>query len=158
EEPIKGVKVRILEAQVAKDPALRGPAQITPAIRKGILGAILTSKPVLLEPIYKIEISTPLELVGECVNIVRKRRGKISSSEYKGFITVVSGFIPVAETFGLTQEMRSATSGRAFWQCSFSHWERVPENVTSELIKQIRKRKGLPLEVPTLKAFMEVTS
>lgn len=158
EEPIKGVKVRILEAQIAKDPALRGPAQITPAVRRGILGAILTSKPVILEPIYKIEISTPLELVGECTNIIRKRRGKISSSEYKGFITAISGFIPVAETFGLTQEMRSATSGRAFWQCSFSHWERVPDNVTSELIKQIRKRKGLPLEVPTLKAFTEVTS
>jgi elongation factor 2 len=55
---------------------------------------------------------------------------------------MIRGYIPVAETFGLSAEMRSVTSGHAFWQCTFNHWEKVPENVATEVIKQIRERKA----------------
>ena len=155
EEPIRGVKVKLVDAQLHEDPVHRGPAQIMPAIRRAILGSFLTAKPVLLEPVYRIEVSVPAQWVGDCIEIITRKRGKILASEQKGFLTMIKGLIPVAETFGLSGEMRSATSGRAFWQCTFSHWEKVQENIAVEVIRQIRQRKGLPPETPTPDMFID---
>jgi elongation factor 2 len=68
---------------------------------------------------------------------------------------VVTGYIPVAESFGLSAELRSATSGRALWQSLFAGWERMPEKLEAKIIKEIRKRKGLPSEVPKPDQFLE---
>jgi elongation factor 2 len=155
EEPLRGVKVKLVDAQLHDDPVHRGPAQIMPAIRRAILGSFLTAKPVLLEPVYKIGVSVPSRWVGECLSIITKRRGKIVASDQRGILTMITGYIPVAETFGLSAEMRSATSGHAFWQCTFDHWEKVPENIAKEVVRQIRERKGLPPETPTADMFME---
>jgi len=155
EEPLRGVKVKLIDAQLHEDPVHRGPAQIMPAIRRAIFGSFLTAKPVLLEPVYKIGVSVPAQWVGECTSIITRKRGKILASEHKGVLTMITGYIPVAETFGLSAEMRSATSGHAFWQCTFDHWERVPENIASEVIRRIRERKGLPQERPTPDMFID---
>jgi len=155
EEPLRGVKVKLIDAQLHEDPVHRGPAQIMPAIRRAIFGSFLTAKPVLLEPVYKIGVSVPVQWVGECTSIITRKRGKVLASEQKGILTMITGYIPVAETFGLSAEMRSATSGHAFWQCTFSHWERVPENIASEVIRRIRERKGLPPERPTPDMFID---
>ena len=155
EEPLRGVKVKLVDVQLHEDPVHRGPAQIMPAIRRAILGSFLTAKPVLLEPVYKIGVSVPARWVGECLSIITKRRGKIVASDHRGILTMITGYIPVAETFGLSAEMRSATSGHAFWQCTFDHWEKVPENIAKEVIRQIRERKGLPPETPTANMFIE---
>jgi elongation factor 2 len=155
EEPLRGVKVKLVDAQLHDDPVHRGPAQIMPAIRRAILGSFLTAKPVLLEPVYKIGVSVPARWVGECLSIITKRRGKIVASDQRGILTMITGYIPVAETFGLSAEMRSATSGHAFWQCTFDHWEKVPDNIAKEVVRQIRERKGLPPETPTADMFIE---
>ncbi len=155
EEPIRGVKIKLMDAQLHEDPVHRGPAQIMPAIRRAILGSFLTAKPVLLEPVYKIGISVPAQWVGECSSIITRKRGRILSSGQKGALTMITGYIPVAETFGLSAEMRSATSGHAFWQCTFDHWEKAPENVAAEVIKQIRERRGLPPEIPKPSRFID---
>jgi elongation factor 2 len=155
EEPIRGLKVKLMDAQLHEDPVHRGPAQIMPAIRRAILGSFLMAKPVLLEPIYKIGISVPAQWVGECSSIITRKRGRILSSGQKGALTMITGYIPVAETFGLSAEMRSATSGHAFWQCTFDHWEKTPENVAAEVIKQIRERRGLPPEIPKPSRFID---
>ncbi|MEM3783968.1 MAG: elongation factor EF-2 [Candidatus Bathyarchaeia archaeon] len=155
EEPLRGVKVKLMDAQLHEDPVHRGPAQIMPATRRAILGSFLTAKPVLLEPVYKIGVSVPAQWVGECSSIITRKRGRILSSEQKGALTMITGCVPVAETFGLSAEMRSATSGHAFWQCTFDHWEKVPENIASEVVRQIRERKGLPPEIPTYDMFID---
>jgi elongation factor 2 len=77
------------------------------------------------------------------------------TTEHRGALTVIAGYIPVAETFGLSAEMRSATSGHAFWQCTFAHWEKTPENVAAEVIKKIRERRGLPPEIPKPDKFID---
>jgi elongation factor 2 len=110
---------------------------------------------VLLEPIYKINVSVPNQWFGTCSNILTRRRGKILKTEHRGALTVIAGYIPVAETFGLSAEMRSATSGHAFWQCAFDHWEKTPENVAVEVIKKIRERRGLPPEIPKPDKFVD---
>jgi elongation factor 2 len=155
EEPLRGVKVKLMDAQLHEDPIHRGPSQIMTAIRRAILGSFLTAEPVLLEPFYKIGISVPAQWVGECLSIITRKRGRILSSERKGALTIIAGYIPVAETFGLPTEMRSATSGRAFWQCTFSHWAKTPENVAAKVIKQIRDRRGLPPEIPEPDKFID---
>jgi elongation factor 2 len=155
EEPLRGVKVKLMDVQLHGDSAYRGQAQIMPAVRRAILGSFLTAKPVLLEPVYRIDVSVPAQWIGECTNMIVRKRGRILASEHKGVLAMIAGYIPVAETLGLSAEMRSATSGRAFWQCSFDHWEKVPENIAAEVIRQIRERKGLPPETPTPDIFID---
>ncbi|RLI16085.1 elongation factor EF-2 [Candidatus Bathyarchaeota archaeon] len=155
EEPLRGVKVKLMDAQLHEDPVHRGPAQIMPAVRRAILGSFLTAQPVLLEPIYKIGISVPAQWVGECSSIITRKRGRILASEQKGVLTMITGYIPVAETFGLSADIRSATSGHAFWQCTFDHWEKAPESVAAEVIRQIRERRGLAPEIPKPSKFID---
>jgi len=155
EEPLRGVKAKLQDAQLHEDLVHRGSVQIMPAIRRAMFGSFLTAKPVLLEPVYKISVSMPAQWVGEVSNIITRKRGKILSSEQKGAVTNISGYIPVAETFGLATLMRSATSGHAFWQLTFDHWEKVPENIALGVIQEIRKRRGLPAEVPTADKFSD---
>jgi len=155
EEPMRGVKVKLVDVQLHEDPVHRGPAQIMPAIRRALLGSFLTAGPALLEPIYKIGVSVPVQWVGEVSNMIVRKRGRILASEQKGPITMITGYIPVAETFGLSADMRSATSGHAFWQNTFDHWEKVPENVASNVIKEIRERRGLAPEIPSSNRFID---
>ncbi|MEM3442816.1 MAG: EF-Tu/IF-2/RF-3 family GTPase, partial [Candidatus Bathyarchaeia archaeon] len=155
EEPLRGVKVKLVKAQISEDPQMREPNQIMRAVARAILGSALTAKPALLEPVYKIEVSVPTQWFGACSNILVRRRGRIRAAENRGALTMLTGYIPVAETFGLASEMRSATSGRAFWQCTFSHWEKTPENIATEVIAQIRSRRGLPLKIPRPEDFID---
>lgn len=155
EEPMRGIKVKLADASLHEDPAHRGPAQVMPAIKRAIFGSFLTAKPVLVEPVYKIGVSVPVQWVGEVSNMIIRKRGRILSSEQKGPLTMITGYIPVAETFGLSADMRSATSGHAFWQSTFDHWEKVPENVTQNAIKEIRERRGLKAEIPTASEFID---
>jgi len=155
EEPMRGVKVKLMDVKLHEDPVHRGPAQIMPAIRRAFLGSFLTAEPILSEPIYKIGISVPAQWVGEVSGMIIRKRGRILSSEQKGPVTMITGYIPVAETFGLAADMRSATSGHAFWQSAFDHWEKVPENVASNVIKEVRERRGLAPEIPSPNRFID---
>jgi len=155
EEPLRGLKIKLLDVKLHEDPVHRGPAQVMPAVRRAILGSFLTANPVILEPIYKIGVSVPAHWVGECSSVITRKRGRILSSEQRGALTTVTGYIPVVETFGLSAEMRSATSGHAFWQCAFDHWEKTPENVAAEVIKGIRERRGLSSEIPSPKKYID---
>ncbi len=155
EEPIRGLKIKLMDAQLHEDPVHRGPAQIMPAMRRALLGSFLTAKPVLLEPVYKIGVSVPAQWVGEVSSILNRKRGRIVSSTQKGNLTMITGYIPVAETFGMSTEMRSATSGHAFWQSQFDHWEKTPESLAAVTIEDIRKRRGLSLEIPPANRFID---
>jgi len=155
QEPMRGVRARLLDAQLHEDPVHRGPAQIMPATRRALYGSFLTAKPVILEPIYKIGVTVPAQWVGDISSIITRKRGRIISSEQKGPLTMITGYIPVAETFGLAAELRSATSGHAFWQTQFDHWEKAPENIALAVIEEIRKRRGLPPEIPKPSKFID---
>jgi elongation factor 2 len=154
-EPMRHVKVTLVNLQLSEDEQMRGSSEIMRGVCKAVFGSFLTAKPVLLEPVYKIVITVPTELAGECSRIMETKRGKISSFEQKGLISVITGHIPVSETFGLSQEMRSATSGRAFWQSMLDRWEQVPEKLAAKVILEIRNRKGLASDVPSASRFLE---
>lgn len=151
-EPVRHLKVKLLDFHLGEefnsDEIMRG-------VGKAIFGSFLTAEPVLLEPIYKMIITVASGLAGESSRILTSRRGKVSLFEQKGLLTVISGFIPVSETFGFSKELRSATSGRAFWQSFFDHWEKMPQKLSSEVIIDLRQRKGLSPELPKPDKFME---
>ena len=154
-EPLRHVKASLVGVQLSERAELRGADEVMRAVGKAVFGSFLTAKPVLLEPIYRTVISVPSELAGECQRIMGMRRGKISAYEQKGLLAVVTGFVPVAESFGLSVELRSASSGRAFWQSSLERWERVPEKLAAKVVGEIRRRKGLALELPKPEVFLE---
>ncbi len=155
EEPMRSLKMKLIDVELHEDPVHRGPAQIMPAVRRAILGSFLTADPVLLEPVYRIQVSVPAQWVGEVSSLIARKRGRILSSSQKGAMLLIDGYIPVAETFGLAAELRSATSGHAFWQSQFDHWEKVPENIAATVIAEMRKRRGLPPEIPKASRFID---
>jgi elongation factor 2 len=152
-EPIRHLKVNLVDLELGE--AAPDNSEVMHGVGKAVFGSFLTSNPTLLEPIYKIAISVSSELASESSRILSTKRGKVTSFEQKGLITQISGFIPVAETFGFSKELRSATSGRAVWQSFFDHWERMPQKLADETIVELRKRKGLAADVPKPEKFME---
>ena len=151
-EPVRHLKVSLVDFQLSSefncDEIMRG-------VGKAIFGSFLSAQPVLLEPIYKIILTVSSELASESSRLLSSRRGKVTLFEQKGLQTVISGFIPVSETFGFSKELRSATSGRAFWQSFFDHWEKMPHKLDSQVVADLRRRKGLSPEVPKPEKFME---
>jgi elongation factor 2 len=154
-EPLRRVKVSLREVQLSKNPESRGAEEVMRGVGKAIFGSFLTAEPRLLEPVYRMVVSAPAELAGECSRIVSARRGEVSAFEQKDALAMITIYIPVAETFGLSEELRSSTSGRAFWQAVFDRWERLPQKLAAKTIRDIRKRKGLSLEVPSPERFVE---
>jgi len=142
-EPVRGVKVKLTDATVHEDPVHFGPGQIIPAVRAGIFAAMLSSDPVLLEPLLKINVKLPVEQVGSMTGIIAKKRGRVLSMEQREYLTYIVGELPTSETFDLSEVIRGATGGRAFWGTEFSRWEKVPSSLMGDLVKEIRTRRGM---------------
>jgi elongation factor 2 len=152
-EPMRHLKVNLIDLELASDAV--GSSEIMHGVGKAVFASFLTANPTLQEPIYKIIITVASEQASESTRILCTRRGKVTQFEQKGLLSQITGFIPVAETFGFSMELRSATSGRAVWQSFFDHWEKMPQKLASETIAEMRKRKGLALDVPKAEKFME---
>jgi len=154
-EPAYGLKVNLEDVTVHDDPAHRGPAQILPMTWRPIWCTFLLSDPKLLEPLISFECKVPNEFVSNVIAIVQKRRGKILDMINDEEMIVVKAEMPVSESFGLADELRSSTQGRAFWATQFSRWSPVPEQMQAEIIKQIRERRGLSPTPPKAQEFFE---
>ncbi|MDD4572314.1 MAG: elongation factor G [Clostridia bacterium] len=95
--------------------------------------------PVLLEPVFKVEVVVPEEYMGEVMGNISSRRGRIEGMEARNGLQVIRGFVPLAEMFGYATDLRSRTQGRGTYVMQFSHYEEVPKNVAEEVIE---KRRG----------------
>ncbi len=154
-EQIRGSKVKVVDISLHEDPVHRGPAQIMPMTRRAYFAAFLSGNPTLLEPIQKITAKITPDLLGAVTSVITQKRGKVTSVDQKHNIVNVTGEIPTAETFDLSEELRSATAGRAFWGLEFLRWGHVPASLVQQVIRDIRKRKGLPPEPQKAQEFME---
>lgn len=94
------------------------------------------ANPVILEPIMKVEIEVPEEYMGDVIGDVNRRRGQVNSMEDSHGIKKVTAFIPLAEMFGYSTDLRSMTQGRGTYSMVFDHYEEVPQNVAAEIIKE----------------------
>jgi elongation factor 2 len=147
-EPCEGIKVRLVDVTLHEDAVHRGPAQVIPAVRSAIFAAILMANDVVLEPMQKVFISVPQNLMGSATQQIQGRRGQILDIDSEGDTVVVVGKTPVAEMFGFAGDLRSATEGRAIWSTEFLGFEGLPQSLQPEIVKQIRQRKGLKAEMP----------
>ena len=102
----------------------------------GLKNAVEKAKPVLLEPIEKVEITTPDEYLGDVMGDVSSRRGKIDGMNPKDGIHVLDAFIPLSEMFGYATDLRSKTQGRATYSMQFDHYAQVPESVKEEVLNK----------------------
>jgi elongation factor G len=100
--------------------------------------AIKKAKPVLLEPVMKVDVTTPEEYMGDIIADLSSRRGRIESFENVGGTNtrVVHAQVPLSELFGYATIMRSLSQGRATSSIQFSHYEEVPEQVTQKLLSR----------------------
>jgi elongation factor 2 len=154
-EPAYGLKVNLEDVTVHEDPVHRGPAQILPMTWRPIFCAFLLSDPKLLEPLLSFECKVPQDFVSPVIALVQKRRGKILDMPTDEDMIIVKAEMPVSESFGIADELRSSTQGRAFWATQFSRWAQVPEQLQAETVKQIRERRGLPPVPPKPEEFFE---
>lgn len=94
------------------------------------------ANPVLLEPIMKVEVEIPEEYMGDVIGDLNRRRGQVGSMDDRMGSKVITAMVPLAEMFGYSTDLRSATQGRGTYSMEFDHYEEVPRNVADEIIKR----------------------
>lgn len=163
DEPIRGVKFRILDASLAQEPIYRGGGQIIPTARRVCYSSFLLATPRLLEPVYYVEVQAPADCVAAVYTVLSRRRGHVTKDVPKpgSPLYTVKAFIPVLDANGFETDLRTATLGQAFCQMSFDHWSVVPgdptdssiqlrplepamgQSLARDLVLKTRRRKGL---------------
>ena len=101
--------------------------------------ACKSANPVLLEPVFKVEIVVPEEYMGDVMGNISSRRGRIEGMDGHNGVQTIRGIVPLAEMFGYATDLRSRTQGRGTYSMQFSHFEEVPKNVAETIIE---KRRG----------------
>ncbi len=145
-EKVMGIKVLLKDAKIHEDAVHRGPAQVLPAIRKAVYGAIMMANPTLLEPMQKVFINVPQDYMGAATREIQNRRGQIIDMSQEGDMATVQSKVPVAEMFGFAGDIRSAAEGRCLWSTESAGFERLPNELQKTIIREIRQRKGLSPE------------
>src|SRR5690349_19935467 len=95
--------------------------------------AVTRAKPVLLEPVFAVEVVTPEEFMGDVIGDLNRRRGHVQGMEQRGNAQVISGYVPLAEMFGYATDLRSNTQGRATYTMQFERYDEVPPNIADKI-------------------------
>lgn len=93
------------------------------------------AKPVLLEPIFKIEVTAPEDYMGDIIGDISSRRGRIEGTDLFSGAVAVRGFVPLAEMFGYATDLRSRTQGRGVYVMQFDHFEKLPDSLLEKINK-----------------------
>ena len=96
------------------------------------------AKPVLLEPMFKVEVTTPESFLGDVIGDINSRRGQIQAQEERHGDMVVTALVPLSEMFGYVGDLRSKTSGQASYSMEFDSYAEVPSNIAEEIVKKVR--------------------
>ncbi|MFZ2070519.1 MAG: elongation factor EF-2 [Halobacteriota archaeon] len=153
-EKCMGVKMKLMDVKLHEDSIHRGPAQVIPAVRSAILAAILLGKATFLEPVQEVFISIPQNLMGNVTRELQGRRGQILDIKTEADMVSLRAEAPVAEMLGFAGDIRSATEGRALWSTEFAGFKPIPQNLFGEKVMEVRKRKGMKLEMPKAADFV----
>jgi elongation factor G len=96
------------------------------------------ARPVLLEPVMRVEVTVPKEYLGDVMGNLSSRRGQIQSQEDRGGTQIVSARVPLSEMFGYATDLRSRTQGRASYSMHFDRYEQAPQNVSDEVVARMQ--------------------
>ncbi|HEX2050851.1 MAG TPA: elongation factor G [Actinomycetota bacterium] len=100
--------------------------------------AVKRAKPMLLEPVFDVEVVTPEDYMGDVIGDLSSRRGRIESMDQRGSDRIVSAQVPLAEMFGYATELRSRTQGRATYTMQFSSYQEVPKSIADDVVAAVR--------------------
>jgi elongation factor G len=100
--------------------------------------AVQRAKPVLLEPIFAVEVVTPEEFMGDVIGDLNRRRGHVQGMEQRGNAQVVNAFVPLSEMFGYATDLRSNTQGRATYTMQFERYDEVPANIAEKVVGELQ--------------------
>ncbi len=142
-EPCTKMKVSLVDIKLHEDAIHRGPAQVYPAVREAITGAMKKADAGLLEPLQIHLIEMPNNFLGAITKLVSSKRGQMIDVTQEGSLAQMDAKIPVAEMIGWSNDLRSATEGRGTSSLKDQLFEPVPRGMQDDIIKKIRDRKGL---------------
>jgi elongation factor 2 len=162
-ENMRSIIFKLHDVVLHADAIHRGGGQIIPTARRVFYAAQLTASPKLQEPMYLVEIQCPQSVMGGIYSVMNRRRGQIFEEMQKPGTPMVNvkAYMPVMESFKFTSDLREHTGGQAFPQCVFDHWKVLPgdpldpKDKACEVVLGIRKRKGMPVEIPPLDRFLD---
>lgn len=155
-EKCSGVMAKIVDATIHEDPVHRGPAQIIPAMKRGMYAAMLTAGVQLVEPKQIFTINVPQEYMSDVITLLQGRRGQVQNITQDREQMSIVAKMPVSEVIkGFSNALRSSTQGRAIWYYEFAGYEKLPGELQNKIVREIRKRKGVPEEPPKPEQFME---
>ena len=163
DENMRGCRYNVLDVVLHADAIHRGGGQIIPTCRRVVYASLLTAAPTIQEPMYLVEIQCPENAMGGIYGVLNRRRGHVVGEEQRVGTPMynIKAYLPVNESFGFTADLRANTGGQAFPQCVFDHWQLMNGNPLEagnkvyDIVKGIRKRKGLSEEVPSLDKFYD---
>jgi elongation factor 2 len=144
-EPCIKAIAYLMDMKLHEDAIHRGPAQVLPAVRESLRGAMLNAGPMLFEPLQVLQIDAPASYMGAISKLIQNRRGQLLEMTQEGEMITVKAKLPVAETFGLTSDLRSATEGRGSFSVIDQLFEKLPFELQEKVSQQIRDRKGIKL-------------
>ncbi|GAB4206977.1 MAG: elongation factor G [Bacteroidia bacterium] len=134
--PVKSMKVRLIDGSYHSVDSDSLSFEI--CAKQAFREALPKCKPVLLEPIMKVEVLTPEQNMGDVVGDLNRRRGQILGMDTRGNAQVVKALVPLAEMFGYVTQLRTLTSGRATSTMEFSHYAEVPANIAEQVIAKAK--------------------
>ncbi len=138
-----GMKVKLMDVSLHEDSIHRGPGQVYPAIRDGLRQAISEAGAVLFEPVQVIQVDCPQDMMGNVSSVIQNRRGQVLDMNVDEDNMEIIAKVPVAETFGMTGDIRSATGGKGSFFVKSQTFEQLPRELQDNIVKSIRERKGL---------------
>merc|ERR1712084_129736 len=158
EENMRAIRFNIMDVTLHADSIHRGAGQLMPPTRRVCFAAEMTGKPTLQEPVFLVEITVPQDAMSGVYSCMNIRRGCVfEENQREGTpLMQVKAHLPVSESFGFVSALRQQTSGQAFPQCVFDHWDNMPGDATEvgskmeELVLAVRKRKNIKVEIPSL--------
>lgn len=167
EEPMRSCRFNIMDVTLHADAIHRGGGQIIPTARRVLYAAALLAEPNLLEPIFLVEIQVPEGAMGGVYGVLTRRRGHVFNEEQRPGtpLFTIKAYLPVMESFGFNADLRQGTGGQAFPQSVFDHWQVLPggspldsTSQVGKIVQEMRKRKGLKVEVPGVDNVSQETS
>jgi len=142
-EPCMKLMVSLVDTKLHEDAIHRGPAQVYPAVREAIVESMKKANPYILEPLQINLIEMPNKFLGDVTKIVGGKRGQMLEVKQEGTQAEMKAKLPVAEMIGWSNDLRSATEGRGTSSLLDQLFEKVPASIQPEVVRKIRKRKGL---------------
>lgn len=173
DEPIRNVKFKILDAQIASEPIQRGGGQVIPTARRVAYSAFLLATPRLMEPYLFVEVLAPADCISAVYTVLARRRGHVTQdAPVPGSpLYTIKAFLPAIDSFGFETDLRLHTQGQALCLSVFHHWQIVPgdpldkgivirplepqpsTHLAREFMIKTRRRKGLSEDVSINKFF-----